>query len=305
MTLSKFPEMSPMSALAREDLADLLAGLPPYSDYTFSSLRYWNTGDSLRLAHSHGSLVVRFNDYLTGDRFFGLAGKTGIVNAAEEVIALAGVPSLQLLPAETAELLSSSGWKLSGGCDQDDYVLDLHSWCTLEGRNHRDRRRQSRRFQRAYPTSRYRVARAKNWEEACSAVELVVKGWTAANPDKTRDASEELAAISRMLDLGESDRDLTIHILWVDGIPAFFAATEVLGDGWGVYHFGKAAGWAAGAEAFAEVEILNKLRVEGGVRWLNLEQDLGLEGLRKHKEKLGASMMLRKFTATHPGSGRR
>lgn len=297
--------MSPLSAFGREDLSALLADLPPYSDYTFGSLRYWNTGDRLRLAESHGSLVVRFNDYLTGERFFGLAGKTGIVEAAEEVVSTMGVSSLKLLPAETAELLASGGWTLSGGVDQDDYILDLDAWCTLEGRNHRDRRRRSRRFQRTYSTSRYRVARARNWAEACSAVELVVKGWTAANPAKTSHASEELTAISRMLDLGESDGDLAIDILWVDEHPAFFAATEVLGGGWGVYHFGKAAGWAPDAEAFAETEILNQLRVEGGVRWLNLEQDLGLGGLRKHKEKLGPCMMLRKFTATPPGSGQR
>jgi len=292
-----------MSALRREDLSALLADLPPYSDYTFGSLRYWNTGDRLRLAQSHGSLVVRFNDYLSGERFFGLAGRTGTVKAAQEVVSITGALSLQLLPAETAELLSSGGWTLSGDPDQDDYILDLDTWCTLDGRKHRDRRRRRRRFQRTYSTSRYRVARAKNWAEACSAVELVVKGWAAANPAKTSDASEELAAISRMLDLGESDRELSIDILWVDEQPAFFAATEVLGDGWGVYHFGKAAGWAKDAEAHAETEILNRLRVECGVRWLNLEQDLGLDGLRTHKEKLGPSMMLRKFTATPPGGG--
>ena len=303
MTLPKFPQMSPMSALGQQDVSALLAELRPYSDYTFGSLRYWNTGDRVRLAESHGSLVVRFNDYLTGAEFFGVAGTTGVVKAAEEVIALMGVSSLRLLPAETAELLSVDGWMLSTDHDQDDYVLDLDAWCSLDGRHQRDRRRRRRRFQQAYCTSRYRVAQAKNWAETCYAVELVVKEWSVANPAKTRYASEELAAISRMLDLGESDFDLAIDVLWVDEVPALFAATEVLGGGWGAYHFGKAAGWAADAEAYAEVEILNRLRVEGGVRWLNLEQDLGLKGLRKHKEKLGPSMMLHKFTATPPGSG--
>jgi hypothetical protein len=302
VTLPKFPQMSPMSALGREDVSALLADLRPYSDYTFGSLRYWNTGDRLRLAEAHGSLVVRFNDYLTGEEFFGVAGTSGVVKAAEEVIAVTGVTSLRLLPAETAELLSVGGWELSADHDQDDYILDLDGWCTLGGRHQRDRRRRRRRFQQTYSSSRSRVARASNWAEARNAVELVVNEWTAANPAKTRYASEELIAISRMLDLGESDCGLAIDILWVDELPALFAATEVLGGGWGAYHFGKAAGWAADAEAYAEVEILNQLRVEGGVRWLNLEQDLGLGGLRKHKEKFGSSMMLHKFTATPPGS---
>jgi uncharacterized protein len=305
VTLPAFPEMSPKSAICREDVSALLADLPPYSDYTFGSLRYWNTGDRLRLAESHGSLVVRFNDYLTGEEFFGVAGTTGVVQAAEEVMAVTGVTSLHLLPAETAELLLAGGWEVSADHDQDDYILDLDAWCTLDGRHHRDRRRRMRRFQRTYSTARYRVARANSWAEACYAVEVVVKEWTTANPAKTGYASEELAAIARMLYLGERDSGLAIDILWVDELPALFAATEVLGGGWGSYHFGKAAGWAPDAEAFAEVEILNRLRVEGGVRWLNLEQDLGLMGLRRHKEKLGPCMMLRKFTATPPGSGQR
>lgn len=291
-----------MSVVGRDDLSPLLADLPPYSDYTFGSLRYWNTNDRLRLAECQGSLVVRFNDYLTGARFYGIAGTTGVMEAAEEVATVTGVTSLQLLPAETAALLSSGGWVLSGGHGTDDYVLDLDAWCALRGRNHRDRRRRGRRFRQTYSASRYRVARANSWAEASSAVELVTKEWTAANPSKAFDAVEELAAIARMLEVGESDGDLALDILWVDGLPAFFAATEVLGGGWGVYHFGKSAGWAADAEAFAEVEILGRL-YEAGVRWLNLEQDLGLEGLRKHKEKLGPSMMLRKFTAVHPRLG--
>lgn len=290
-----------MSALRQEDLSALLADLPPYSDYTFGSLRYWNTGNRLRLAESHGSLVVRFNDYLSGERFFGLAGTTGVAKAAEEIRAATGVTSLQLLPAETADLLSAADWAVSADHDQDDYILDLATWCALDGRHQRDRRRRGKRFQRTYSTSRYRIARANNWAEARSAVELVVKEWTAANSAKIDDASEELAAISRMLDLGESDPNLAIDILWVDERPAFFAATEVLGGGWGVYHFGKAAGWAADAEAYAEVEILNRLRVERQVKWLNLEQDLGLVGLRTHKEKLGPCMMLHKFAAKYPG----
>lgn len=195
MTLPKFPEMSPLSALGRGDLSTLLAGLRPYSDYTFGSLRYWNTGGRLRLAESHGSLVVRFNDYLTGEEFFGLAGTTGIVKAAEEIVAITGASSLQLLPAETAEVLSAGGWMLSAGHDQDDYVLDLDAWCTLDGRHQRDRRRRNRRFQRAYATPRYRLSRAGSWAEARYAVGLVVKAWIAANPAKTRDAAEELAAI--------------------------------------------------------------------------------------------------------------
>ena len=305
MTLPVFPQMLPKSAIRRQDVSALLADLPPYSDYTFGSLRYWNSGDRLRLAESHGSLVVRFNDYLTGEEFFGVAGTTGVVKAAQEVIALTGAASLQLLPAETAELLLAAGWEVSADPDQDDYILDLDAWCTLDGRHHSDRRRRRRRFQRTYSTSRYRVDRATGWTEACHAVELVVKEWTAANPAKTGYAAQELAAISRMLYLGESDDDLAIDILWVDERPALFAATEVLGDGWGTYHFGKAAGWEADAEAFAEVEILNRLRIQDGVRWLNLEQDLGLKGLRRHKEKFGPCMMLRKFTATPPGSGRK
>lgn len=303
MTLPKFPEMSPMSAVRECDLRAVLAGLRPYSDYTYGSLRYWNTGDRLRLAESHGSLVVKFNDYLSGEEFFGLAGTTGVAEAAEEVVAMTGVTSLQLLPEETAELLSAAGWMVSADHDQDDYILDLDAWCTHEGRYQRDRRRRSRRFQRTHSSSSYRLARVEDWAEACAAVEFVVKEWTVANPAKNGEASEEQIAISRMLDLGETDRDLAIHILYVDELPAFFSATEVLGRGWGVYHFGKAAGRGGDAEAYADGEIISRLRVEGRVKWLNLEQDLGLEGLRAHKQGLGPSMMLRKFTADIPFGG--
>jgi hypothetical protein len=293
-----------MSALNRQDFRAVLSDLRPYSDYTFGSLQYWNTGDRLRLSECHGNLVIKFNDYLSGEEFFGLAGTAGVAKAAEEVAATTGATSLQLVPAETADLLSAADWKLSTSYDQDDYILDLDAWCALDGRHHRDRRKRSRRFQRAYETSRYCISPAKDWTEARAAVEFVVKEWMGANPVKTDDATEEMNAISRMLDLGESDFELAIHILWIDELPAFFSATEVLGAGWGVYHFGKSAGRGGDAEAYADQEILNLLRVESQVKWLNLEQDLGIEGLRRHKQEMGPSMMLRKYTAEHPSGGR-
>jgi len=61
--LKAFPEMSPMSEVSREDLQKLLSELDPYSDYTYGSLRYWDTGDRLRLSTYAGNLVVKFFDY--------------------------------------------------------------------------------------------------------------------------------------------------------------------------------------------------------------------------------------------------
>ena len=125
----------------RWDLERLLCGLDPYSDYTFGSLKYWDTQDRIRLGQHDGNLVVRFFDYLDGQAFYSLAGSGDVARTASMLAKDHGIVSLGLLPEPVARSLQRVGWAVVSDRDSWDYVLDLQEWSALEGHGHRSRRR--------------------------------------------------------------------------------------------------------------------------------------------------------------------
>ena len=81
--IPEYPSGIPASQVRREDLVELVGGIAPYSDYTFGSMRYWDTQNRIRVSQLAGNLVVRFYDYLEGGEFYGLAGCGDVVKTAK------------------------------------------------------------------------------------------------------------------------------------------------------------------------------------------------------------------------------
>lgn len=296
--IGTFPAMSPMADVARDELGALLTGLEPYSDFTFGSLRYWDTGDRLRLCTHAGNLIVRFYDYLTGEPCFGLAGSGDVAASARTLADELGVRELSLVPAPVAEALAAEGWVVEPDRDNFDYVVDLQEWMTLSGRRHRGRRRALNAFEARHGAGEWEVTRVDDWRLAQDAMTQIRSEWALHHPDRAETAHEEAEALDRLMKIGHEDTAIGVFVLWVKDAPVAFEVHEPLERGWGVAHFGKSAGHSPEDETVLEVLAGRQLLMDHRVRWLNVEQDLGLPGLRERKLHHGPSRMLEKFTAT-------
>lgn len=289
-----------MSEVAREDLKKVLNGLDPYSDYTYGSLRYWDTGDRLRLSGYAGNLVVKFFDYLTGEEFYSLAGTSDVAGAADSLASEYGIHELALLPEPVAMALAEAGWTIVPDRDQYDYVIDLQEWTELAGGRHHRRRRTLKSFLSKHAQDGWSMDRVDDWSQVTTSLTQIRSTWAKNNPDRARLASEEAAALDRVASIGGSDAELDVFVLSIRGKPEAFEIHEALGDGWGVAHFGKCAGNSSEAETVLELLSARYLLETRGVRWLNVEQDLGLPGLRQRKLHHRPARLLAKFTATSP-----
>ncbi len=72
--LPKFPHFTKL-ALAHQPIIERYTHkFPPYSDYTFPSLWFWNEGDGVELSDLYGNLVVKFLDYFSKELFLSVLG---------------------------------------------------------------------------------------------------------------------------------------------------------------------------------------------------------------------------------------
>ncbi len=290
--------MSPMSEVTREDLRAILGDMEPYSDYTYGSLRYWDTGDRLRLSKHNGNLIVKFFDYLTGEDFYSLAGTKELSQSALAIVKEFGVRNLALIPEPVARSLAKAGWNVTEDRDSFDYILDLHEWMNLLGPHHRHRRQKLNSFKKTHGGDGWSFERIDDWSRARSTISEIKSAWILNHPEQAKLATQELSAIDQLIGIGHIDHELDVFVLSIGGKPEAFEIDEALGEEWGVCHFVKSTGNWQEAETFLEVLCARFLVENRDVRWLNLEQDLGLSGLRYRKLRRNPVRLLEKFTAT-------
>jgi len=197
-----------------------------------------------------------------------------------------------------AVALRDGGWTIEPDRDQFDYVIDLKEWTELAGGQHRRRRRTMKSFLSKHAQDGWAMDRIDDWNQVTTSLAQIRSAWATNNPDRARLASEESAALDRVASIGASDSELDVFVLSIRGVPEAFEIHEALGDGWGVAHFGKCAGNSSEAETVLELLSARYLFEQRGVRWLNVEQDLGLAGLRQRKLHHRPARLLAKFTAT-------
>ena len=85
---------------------------------------------------------------------------------------------------------------------------------------------------------------------------------------------------------------------FLNGRMEGFTINEVVQDHYYMGHFGKTNPDYPGLAVVLESETA-KIMVSLGCKYMNYQQDLGLEGLRRHKSSWHPTALLRKFTLHH------
>ena len=199
------------------------------------------------------------------------------------------LPLLEQLPGYQA--------KISFSPDFDDYLYDAESLRQLSGKALHGQRNQLNRFFRTYPDYVYQPLHSDDAEEALQ----LVQTWC---EERNLDCQDLCLSDYRAIRQAFVDYDqLDIHggtIRIGKKLVAFALGSLIRGDT-AVIHFEKAAGDYVGLYA-----AINKLVVDYAfpdVRYVNREEDMGIEGLRRAKASYGPIRMIHKFEAilSRPG----
>ena len=180
-----------------------------------------------------------------------------------------------------------------------DYIYSAESLATLPGTPYRKKRNHISRFGRTYAQFELREITCKNIAEALEIEKIWLKSGVEGDPcdptceceqdawaERSEDEKSRLAEFCAIVEALENFDVLGMKgaVLYVGGVPAGMTmASEIAPGAWDI-HFEKVIDEYAVNGGYA---IINKLFAErlvaAGAKFINREEDINIEGLRKAK----------------------
>jgi hypothetical protein len=264
----------------------------------------WNITDAMELSHLHGNLVVRFTSYITAEPFLTFLGTNKIDKTAEQLLVLSqqlGLrPILELVPEIAAQKLNPDLFTVAEDPNHTDYVLSVDKLSTYEGAELAGKRRLVSQFTRRTPVFRFVLLDINESEVEMQIRKLFSLWLVQKNIASIEEEEHEYKALRRCL---ESDfkADLIATGVYVNDVLSAFWIIEDLGNSYSISHFEKADTTAyGGVFAFLKLKTGEVLR-DRGIKYINLEQDLGITGLRISKKSYFPQLFLKKYTVVASG----
>lgn len=275
------------------------------SEYSFANLLLWAPAFQQTVADYNGLLLVRVG-LAEGFGYFWPAGEGDIPAALEALEADAnerGEPfRLVCLSAERVEKLEAfrpGEFEFTSHRDGWDYLYDIDKLADLAGRKLHSKRNHCARFEDAVPGWIFSpmtqadlpecLALDKEWDRRSRERESAEEA-----QDMTLERKALLTAAKHFSEIGLEGgvlRDESGRLL------AFTMGDPISEDTFDV-HFEKALDDIPGCYAVINREFARYLREKyPGLRYLNREEDMGIEGLRRAKESYYPDLMAEKHWA--------
>ena len=193
------------------------------------------------------------------------------------------------------EILYPGKFRFHNDRDSYDYVYDIHALADLKGRKYQKKRNHLNRFRQENP----RFEMAVITQDNLPAVKRLVEKWYALRlqVDPRGDFHMEQAALKKALE-NMDKLELEGLLLSTEAGPVAMTLGSFLSDDTFDVHFEKALDIADGAYPAINNGFANYLREKyPQLRYLNREDDMGIDGLRKAKESYYPHHMVEKHWA--------
>lgn len=180
----------------------------------------------------------------------------------------------------------------SSDAGDSDYIYLRSELASLSGKAFHKKKNHFSKFVRTYPDYKYYEIGACNIYDA----QKVADAWYYEHL-QDEDASQlaEYKAIKEALDNFE-ELGLIGGIIYVNDSPCAMTIASKINENTVDVHFEKVVGEYALNGGYAAINKLFSEKLDG-VTWLNREEDIGIEGLRKAKLSYRPKIMLKKYSA--------
>lgn len=298
--LPVFPEFTPLQLGHAAIVAQFTKQFPPYADYTFVSLYSWNTRGVVALSTLNENLVVRFSDETTDDIYLSFLGKHELEKTTDTLLKFAHKqnynPNLCLIPQAVIRSMSPelrTKYLILADRNNHDYILSVDALCQFETSLYKQRKANYKKFVRLYGK---RVT--------CGVIDLASPGmtkeiealfsdWRQVRKKPKRATHNEFLAIRRCLK--HSQRlGVQAYGTYVDAKLVAINLFDISGDV-AIGHFIKANTSYRGVTDHLVHMFARYLKTKG-VTSINIQQDMGIEGLRAYKLSYRPSRFFRKYT---------
>ena len=274
-------------------------------DYNFTNLFVWSRAYGQEIAQVNGFLVTHLCGRM-GCSYMYPAG-SGDLAAAIDILAREADERRQplrlvcLTTRQMEELDRLMPGRFAYEADRDgfDYLYDIDRLAALTGKKLHAKRNHINRFMDNNPSWVYEEITPQTLPECLEMdQEWYRRSMVREGAAEERDLGDEGIALRTAMD--------HYHALGLEGglirvygeVVAFTMGDRLNSDTYDV-HFEKAYGELQGAYAMINREFARWVRAKHpNVRYLNREDDMGVEGLRKAKESYYPDRMVEKYAAT-------
>jgi hypothetical protein len=293
-----FPEFKKIEVTDREAVEAHTHKYEPYSDFNFISLWAWDTSEERMISELNGNLVVRFTDYSTNEPFLSFLGTNETEHTARTLIDYCkanDLPmTLKLMPEISVKDIRPSVLKVEEDRDNFDYVYSVSQHASFLGGDYKRSRNFVNTFKRENSSARAEIIDLAD-VGAQGDILKVIDVWEKNKIEKEQEyeLEHEKSAMQRLFATADK-HTLTVTAIFVDNAIFAFGIDELLPNQYCISHFQKADTAQKGIYDFLIQEKARHFETHG-VAYINFEQDLGVEGLRRSKMAYRPVDFLKKY----------
>jgi hypothetical protein len=296
--LPKFPNLKKVEISDFKDIEALTHKFPPYNDFEFASLWTYDTRGKNEIGLLNENLVVKIQDFLSGDLFYSFIGTTMVDKTIATLLESCKKEGLEeklyLVPeVSIKEIKDSSRINIVNDLDSADYILSIDELSSLAGKKYYDKRNLVNRFKKNYPEHNVEMLDLDSPKIQNELLELFLK-WEKNKNKKSEDTEIELIAVKKLFSILNllNVSGLGVHI---DNQLVGFSTYHKIDNDYAIMTFEKGDISFEGIYSYLNHKTAIHLS-ELGAKYLNYEQDLGIPGLKKAKQLWRPVFYLNKYS---------
>ena len=293
-----FPEFTRLEPEHQGEYHKLTADLRDYADTSLATHLAWDLHDKANISQLHGNVVLALTQVQSRKRFLSVHGTQDIDSTLHRIFDYSRERGwddcISLVPEETIDKIQEPHYfRTTVDRDNFDYVISTAAIAATTGSALRNMRRRVNRFQKNYPQGEVvdlDIASEKHVTEILDVFDT--------RHHLAPESSElyERMALEKLMALNSSFQLIAKGVRVKTKLEAFIIAEKNRGSMLG--HFWKANTEHDGIYHFLMRECCEQFAAQGFSEF-NIEEDMGIEGLRKAKEVFNPTY-LRKYTISLP-----
>lgn len=290
-----FPKFKKIEITDKEEIEEITNKFSPYSDFNFISMWSWDVEGEIKISKLNGNIVVHFSDYIFGGGFYSFLGNNKVNETTELLLQLSKEEKLKdclkLMPEDSVIHLDKERFNIREDEDNFDYIYSIEKLKNYSGNKLRGRRNFCHRFNKNYSTIT-KVLETPDEKFKIDALNLF-KLWVKNRGLSLEEVNNEQKAIGRCFQLRNYKNTIFVG-LFLDKELIAFSICEIINKEYALLHFEKADEQYIGIYSYIMQENARILS-NYGVKYINLEQDLGLPGLKLSKKSFQPIFFLKKY----------
>lgn len=297
-----FPTFKKLELSDKQKIERFTHGFLPYSDFNFTSLWNYNIENIFEWTTLHGNLVVKFADYVTDELFLSFMGKHKITDTIHELLKHAHeyglAKHLKLIPEEVIHMADDikDHFTIEEDPDNHDYILSIKEYLTYSGNKFASKRRNLKKFTELFPDATVEMLDISKESVQKDIVDIFLK-WSEMKKLTQEEVKHELAATKRFIENSMHFDHISLGIRHKGTLIAYSLLEK--GEQKHLHnHFMKSLSNYRGLFEKMDHEV-TKYAHQHGFTHINIQQDLGIEGLRIAKRLGRPSRFLKKYRISH------